>query len=694
MKQLIQNLKNGDVYVEDIPTPHCGENKVLIKTRKTLISLGTEKMLLNFGKGSYLSKAKQQPDKVKMVLNKIKTDGLKPTLDAVLNKLDTPLPLGYSNIGEVVQVGKSVKNLNIGDRVVSNGNHAEIVCINHNLCAKVPDNVTDEEAAFTIVSSIALQGIRIINPTLGETTVVIGLGLIGLLSCQILRANGCNVIGFDLDPEKVKLAKKWGVHAHVSSDSITNERIVNEYTNEVGADSVLITASTPSNDPIDLAPKICRQKGRVVLVGVIGLEVNRTDFFMKEISFTVSCSYGPGRYNDAYEKEGLDYPIGYVRWTEKRNFEAILDLMSQKKILLSDLITHNITLNESPNFYSNLDNLKSLTLGILISYESDSVHLSRKVIQHTQPQDNSKAIAFIGAGAFTSGTLLPQFKKTKARLKYICSASGLSSAHLAKKFSIENNTTDINEVISDPEVQTVVITTPHNTHASMTKMALEAGKSVFVEKPLCLSHGELLEIEDVIKKTGNTNLTIGFNRRFSPLIKEMNQMLIKELPMAIDITINAGHIDSKHWTQDLKVGGGRLLGEGCHFIDLARHLAGSAIKDSSIVFMNNETRDTFSINLKFENGSIATIKYFSNGNKSVSKEMIKVFAQGNIFELDNFKSLNVFYANGKKKTRKLSSQDKGHEFEVAHFVKSTENIVPLDEIFEVMGTTLKLNESI
>lgn len=695
MKHLSQNLKDGEVLINEVPMPMVRPGKVLIKTKCSLISLGTEKMLLDFGKAGWVSKAKQQPDKVKMVLEKISTDGLAPTIKSVKNKLDTPLPLGYSNVGVVLDVGEGVTNFKKGDRVLSNGSHAEVVCISENLCAKIPSNVSDEDAAFTVVGSIGLQGIRLLDPTLGEVHVVIGLGLIGLLSVQILLANGCKVIGFDLDEAKVAMAKSYGADAFVSSGTLEDISVVNSITNGVGADGVLITASTKSNGPIELSPKICRTRGRVVLVGVIGLELNRTDFYTKEISFQVSCSYGPGRYDKNYEDKGVDYPIGFVRWTENRNFQTILELISKNKLKVKSLISREEDFEASSKLYKELG--KKNDLGIILKYANKISTEDRVILNPVKTKLSGKAtVGVIGAGSFLSSTLLPEFKRAGFRLKTISSSGGVSSQHVGKKFEFEENTTNNETIFTCKEIDTIVIGTPHSSHGRLSLRALKEGKHVFVEKPLSLDLDEIQQIEEFFSTSNEVpQLMIGFNRRFSPLIIEIKKRIQRsQSPKSMVMTVNAGNIPSDHWIHDMGFGGGRLVGEACHFVDLLRHLAGSQITSSNIQFANTKTRDTFTISLSFKDGSIGAIHYFSNGNKKVSKEKLDVFIDGTIYQLDNFKKLKIISPKSTKKIS-LRGQDKGHKGEVELF-KSTINegkkpLIPLEEIFEVSRTVIELN---
>ena len=653
MKQIIQDLKKGDTLLEEVPVPKVKAGSVLIRTTRSLVSLGTERMLVDFGK------ARQQPDKVKMVLDKVKTDGLKPTMEAVFNKLGQPLPLGYCNVGEVVAVGKGVMEFQIGDRVASNGNHAEYVCIPKNLVAKIPDNVSDEEAAFTIIGAIGLQGIRLLKPTFGETIVVVGLGLIGLVTAELLLANGCNVVGFDFDAKKVALAKEKGIVAINPGEGTDQVKFIENYTNGVGADGVIITASNKSNEIISQSAQMCRKRGRIILVGVIGLDISRADFYEKEISFQVSCSYGPGRYDDNYEQKGQDYPIGYVRWTEKRNFEAILSAISKKVLKVEPLITERISLNDYQSIYGNMNNPNSIA-SILV-YDNNAEQKSVVAMDQKSFKGQKGVIGIVGAGNFTSATILPSLKKIGAKVKYIASSGGLTGTIMAKKYAISNSTTDYSEILQDDEVDLVLITTRHNMHAAMVLEAIKAGKSVFVEKPLAIRETEM---EDIIAAymDAQVQVSVGFNRRFAPLALKMKKLLgSDESPMNIVATMNAGAIPPEMWVHDMEIGGGRILGEACHYIDLCSYLTGSTVVGVCMNAMGThpqENTDNASILLKYENGSNAVINYFSNGSKAYSKERVEVFSQERTLVMDNWRKLKAYGFKGFSKSS--TKQDKGH----------------------------------
>lgn len=704
MLQIIQSLKSGDTILEEVPVPRVGSGKVLIKTHRTLVSLGTEKMLVSFGQANLFDKARSQPEKVRQVFDKMNTDGIQPTLDAVFRKLGTPLPLGYSQAGEVVEVGKGVKEFSLGDRVVSNGNHAEYVAIPKNLVAKIPEGVSYEEASFTVVGAIGLQGIRLIQPTLGETVAVIGLGLIGLITCQLLNANGCRVIGFDLDEDKLKIAETFGITA-VNSGKQDPVRYMEEFTGQVGADAVIITASTQSNAVIKQAANMSRKRGRIVLVGVVGLDIDRADFFDKELTFQVSCSYGPGRYDKEYEQKGNDYPLAYVRWTEKRNFEAVLEAIRNGSLDVQSLITERVKLEDYIEIYGNMDGGKSIA-SILEYPETNSQQPTANSRTVSIPESNYKGgkgtMAIIGAGNFTQATLMPAIKKSKAPVKYIVSSGGLSSTTLAKQYGVPNSTTDLDTVLSDEGVDGVVITTQHNLHAGMTVQALKAGKQVFVEKPLALKPEELDEIITAVEETGNT-VTVGFNRRFSPHSDKMKSYLGERPgPMNVIATMNAGHIPPEVWVHDLETGGGRIVGEACHYVDLITYLTGSKVVEVSMHAMGTdpkENTDNASIHLKYENGSLGVINYFANGNKSYSKERVELFYQGNNLILDNFRRLDG-YGYGKGFGSKLlkTKQDKGHnkQFELLtkRWKEGGEPLISFDEIVNTTRATFAAVESL
>ena len=708
MKQILQSLKTGATAVADVPCPAVQRGQLLIRSSRTLISAGTERMLVEFGKAGWIDKARQQPDKVRMVLDKIKTDGLMPTVEAVFNKLDQPLPLGYCNVGVVLEAGQDREGFAVGDRVASNGKHAEVVSVPLNLCARIPDAVSDEAAAFTVVGAIALQGIRLVQPTLGEAVVVTGLGLIGQIAVQLLRANGCRVLGLDFDPARLALAQSFGaevVNLAAGEDPVLAAA---RFSRGRGVDAVLITAATHSSEPMHQAALMCRQRGRVVLVGVTGLELSRDDFFRKELTFQVSASYGPGRYDPNYEEKGQDYPIGFVRWTEQRNFEAVLDLLADGRLDVQPLISHRFKLDQSEAAYAVVGGSEP-SLGILLDYprrdeQPDALLRQATVRLQADPAPLSPAsggqpptIALIGSGNYATGVLIPAFKQAGARLATVASNAGVSGVHAGRKYGFAETTTDTASLMTDPKVDALVIATRHNSHARLVLQALEAGKPVFVEKPLCLTLEELADIAAVVSpptEAAAPLLMVGFNRRFAPQVQKIKALLtgVSE-PKAFVMTVNAGAIPEDHWTQDPDSGGGRIIGEACHFIDLLRFLAGCPIVAHSRIALDSATGDTVSLQFGFADGSIGTVHYFANGSKAFPKERLEVFAAGRVLQLDNFRQLTGYGWPGFKRMN-LWRQDKGQKACAAAFVQAVQQggsaPIPFAEILEVSRVTIDL----
>ena len=709
MKQVLQSLRNGTTSVMDIPVPQTKPGYVLVKTSKTLISAGTERMLVNFGSAGWMQKARQQPEKIRMVLDKIGTDGVKPTLDAVLRKLDQPIPMGYCNVGTVAGVGSGVRGFQPGERIVSNGSHAEVVNVPVNLCAAVPDNVSDEEASFTILGAIALQGIRLVAPTLGETVVVTGLGLIGLLTVQLLRANGCRVLGIDIDSKKLEMARQYGAETVDLAAGEDPVIVARKFSRGRGADAVIIAASSNSDELIRQAAQMSRKRGRVVLIGTAGMKLSRDEFFKRELTFQVSTSYGPGRYDPNYEEKGQDYPVAFVRWTEQRNFEAVLDMMADGRLDVRALITHRFEISEAPNAYELICGDEP-TLGVVLDYPGIDILRSSQSIalnEHDEAKMNNASehsagtsLGFIGAGNYASSMLIPAFKNTGANLISVASSSGITGVFAARKFQIAETTTDVDSLLCNPNVDALVVSTRHDSHAEFVVKGLLADKHVFVEKPLCISSEQLNEIIDVrekiMKRQGTPPmLMVGFNRRFSPHVQKIKELLAGVVsPVNFIMSVNAGHVPTDHWTQDTELGGGRLIGEACHFIDLLRFLAGSPVQTWSKVTLNSENSDTFAINLKFENGSIGTIHYYSNGAKSFPKERLEVCAEGGILQLDNFRKLTGYRWRGFK-NMKLWRQDKGQRACAQAFVDviaaGGPAPIPFEDLVEISGLTIEMS---
>ncbi|UFH48241.1 bi-domain-containing oxidoreductase [Pseudomonas sp. KNUC1026] len=703
MKQIMQDMANGETRLVSAPSPRASSGTAVICSRVSLVSAGTERMLVDFGRASYLRKARQQPDKVRMVLEKVRTDGLFTTLDAVRSKLAQPLPLGYCNVGVIADLGSDMHPFKEGDRVVSNGPHSDVVKVSKQLMARIPETVTDESAAFTVVASIGLQGIRLAAPTLGEAFVVIGTGLIGLLTIQLLKAHGCRVLAVDLDDSKLALASKFGAETCNPSKGQDPVALGLAFSRHRGVDGVLICASTASDQPVSQAAQMCRKRGRIVLVGVTGLKLNRAEFYEKELSFQVSCSYGPGRYDAAYEQDGVDYPVGFVRWTEQRNFEAILDMMASGQLDTETLITHRYSFSEMGQAYSSLTTDKS-GLGILLHYPSqdedrliDQVSLSTDVA----PVTGEPVIAVIGAGNYASRMLLPALKKSGAQFKTILSNSGISGVIQGEKQGFAVAASDEEVIWKDTNIDGVVIATRHNSHASLVSRALSEGKHVFVEKPLAIDDSGLASVREAYtsaRLAGHTRqLMVGFNRRFAPQTVKMKSLLGSVPgPKVFIMTMNAGELPANHWTHDLEVGGGRMIGEACHFIDLMRFLADSRITEVQATRMGPNdyvaiTEDKAVITLRFENGSFGTIFYLANGAASYPKERIEVFTSGKVLQLDNFRKLKGFGWPGFS-SMNLWKQDKGQDQCAAAWLaslRSGKSAIPVDEIFEVAEATLQ-----
>jgi predicted dehydrogenase/threonine dehydrogenase-like Zn-dependent dehydrogenase len=726
MKQILQDLDSGATQVAEVPAPQCKPGHVLIGSRRTLVSAGTERMLVEFGEAGYLEKARQQPERVKKVLDKIQTDGLWPTVEAVQAKLDRPMPLGYCQTGVVLETGEGVDHVAVGDRVVSNGHHAEVVSVPKHLVAPVPEGVSDDEAAFAVAGAIALQSIRLAEPTLGERFAVSGLGLVGLLTVQLLRAHGCEVVGIDMIEDRLELAESFGaetVHLGDGEDPVAAGKA---FSGGHGVDGVIVAAATDSSEPIHQAAQMSRKRGRIVLVGVTGLELDRADFYEKELSFQVSCSYGPGRYDKNYEEQGLDYPIGFVRWTEQRNFEAVLQMMAEGKLDVEPLISERHSVSDAAEAYRSITGGGD-AIGVLLDYPeapqttdeterrvslADGIDLDPGRLFRTgkakirQIASEDVVVGAIGAGNYASRTLFPALESAGVRLKTVASSGGLSSHYAGGKFGFEEATTDVDGLLQDPGINTVIIATRHDTHAEFVCRALEQGKHVFVEKPLAIDRPGLERIEEtyreVLESSGPSPLLmVGFNRRFAPHVEHIEDLLgRREEPPTFIMTVNAGEIPADHWTQDPKVGGGRIIGEGCHFIDLLRHLADAPIVDVQSTKMGStpavEVReDKMTIDLAFENGAIGSVHYFANGANSFPKERLEVFCGGGIVQLDNFRKLNGYDWPGFDSNRAWS-QDKGNEACIQAFVRAIdrgeESPIPYGELVEVSRATFEAVE--
>ncbi|MGD2119012.1 MAG: bi-domain-containing oxidoreductase [Chromatiales bacterium] len=711
MLQILQSLSDGETSLVEVPCPAVQPGSLLIASRNTLVSSGTERMLVDFGKAGYLEKARQQPDKVKQVVDKARTDGIFTTIDAVRSKLDQPLPLGYCNAGVVLESG--VAGFEPGDRVASNGAHAEVVRVNKNLCAKIPDNVDDESAAFTVIGAIGLQGIRLLEPTLGEAIVVSGLGLIGLMCVQMLKANGCRVLGIDFDSTRCAMARSFGAETVDLSRGEDALAVAAAFSRGRGVDAVLITASSKSNEVVHQAAEMCRKRGRIVLVGVVGLNLRRDDFFKKELTFQVSASYGPGRYDHDYEDLGQDYPAGFVRWTEQRNFEAVLDMMAVGSLDVKPLITHRFEIAKAAEAYNLLDEPDALA--ILLQYPvRDADQLRDSLVKLTASAATTKTgrspvvIGMVGAGNYASRVLIPAFRKTGATLEMLVSSGGVSGVHHGSRQGFHTAASDLQPLLDSTTIDSVVIATRHDLHAEQVTAALAAGKHVFVEKPLALT-GEQLDAIDTAYFQAQQGygkrlyMMVGFNRRFAPHILKMKQLLeARKQPKVFIMTVNAGEIPADHWTQNRTIGGGRIIGEACHFIDLLRYLAGHPVSASHAVMMGTVPGvaiqdDKVTITLSFADGSFGSIHYLANGGKAFPKERLEVFCGNGVLQMDNYRLLRGYSWPGFNKMR-LMRQDKGQDACVAAFADAVSQglpePIPYNEIMESSRLTVVVAESL
>jgi predicted dehydrogenase/threonine dehydrogenase-like Zn-dependent dehydrogenase len=712
MRQIVQKLKTGQMQVIEIPMPSLQKGCLLIKNHYSLISPGTEGSTVKAARKGYIGKAKDRPQQVKQVVDVLKSQGPVQTYRAVMKKLDSYSPLGYSCAGEVLSAASDTSDYEIGDYVACcglNASHAEVVSVPANLCVKLEFNADLRQAAYNALGAIALQGVRQAGLSLGETCAVIGLGLLGQLTALLLRTAGVRVIGIDIDPAIVTISRKNGIDLGLARNATGIEDKIIDFTDGLGCDGVIITAASDSLDPINFAGEISRKRGTIVVVGNVPTGFDREpNFYKKELSVKMSCSYGPGRYDPTYEVKGLDYPAPYVRWTENRNMQAFQKLIYTNKIDVSHLTTHSFKLEEAPAAYDMILSKSEPYLGILIEYDA------AKQIDHTERKINLKLpvlnhrpsavnIGFIGAGSYAQSHLLPNIPKSKdISLKGVMTATGTSSRSVADRYNFDFCTTNEKDILENDDINALFIATRHDSHAHYVIEALKAGKHVFLEKPLCLNLKELKDIRKLyeLSATSYQLLLVGYNRRFSPLIQQLKRE-IDEGPMAMTYRINAGSIPKESWIQDLEFGGGRVIGEICHFIDTLTFLSNSfpvSVYANAMADPCN-LNDTLNVSLTYQNGSIGTISYFSNGDMSLPKERIEIFVQGSTAILDDFKSLTI-YTGGKKKQKKLLTQDKGQKEEVKRFIeaifarKGLKDLIPLKEIYNTSLVTFKILESI
>ncbi len=704
MKQLLQNMRDGKALVEDVPVPTPRAGMALVKTEASLVSAGTERMVVEFAEKSLVGKARSRPDLVRQVIDKAKREGLLATAQAAFDRLDQPMALGYSSAGTIVELGENMHGFKIGQRVACAGGgyavHAEYAAVPRNLLTPLPETVDFESAAFTTLGAIALHGFRLAEPQLGETVAVVGMGLLGLLTGQIAAAAGCRVLGIDIDPKRIELASSLGLQAWLRDQVGDYART---FTSNRGFDIVIICADTSSNDPVELAGEIARDRGRVVATGAVGLDFPRKVYYEKEISFINSRSYGPGRYDASYEEGGKDYPIGYVRWTEGRNFEAIVDLMANGKLQVEPLITHRFPIEKATEAYDVITGKKNESfLGVLLTYEE-----SKQGKRETGKQDTGLRVylstdrkatpgpvklGVLGAGLFANATLLPAIKKVDGiDLVGIASAGGLHARHAAKKFGFAYAASSDNEIINDPNINTVAVLTRHNTHAQLVTEALETGKNVFVEKPLAINSEQLDQVTEILKSNPQSLISVGYNRRFSPLAQQLSTFLQnRSEALYAHYRVNAGYLPLNHWTQDPEIGGGRIIGEGCHFIDFITFLVGAApVSVSAVALPDNGkySEDNVSMTFTFPDGSVGVVDYLANGDKSFPKERVEVFCGGVIAVLDDFRALEMVQ-DGRRKTVK-GAQDKGWKDEWVAFVKAIrEGGEPPISYEQLLGVTM------
>ncbi|HOS47250.1 MAG TPA: bi-domain-containing oxidoreductase [Bacteroidia bacterium] len=698
MEQLTQSLKDGKMEILEVPFPALNAGQVLVRNHYSLISAGTEGKTVKDARLGYLGKARARKDEVKKVIQSARTLGVFETYRLVMNKLDAPSALGYSCAGEIIAVADDVRDFKIGDKVACGGAgavHAEVVAIPVNLCVKIDDTVSLSHAAFTTVGSIAMQGVRQADLRLGENCVVIGLGLVGQLTVQLLNASGIKTVGIDIDKAQCNLAIASGAELSFQRNEEQLEQAILNFTNGYGADAVIITAGTSSNDPIDLAGVLCRRKGKVIIVGAVPTGFSRKNYYNKELELRMSCSYGPGRYDSEYEEKGIDYPQAYVRWTENRNMQAFAELLRLKKINPEKLLTHTFNFQEAKNAYQLIVDRTEPFVGIVLKYDTAKALSDKVFTKHVSTPISEVKLGMIGAGSFGQNFLLPALKG-KVNFVGVATARPNNARNVADKYGFEFCTGNADEVISNEKVNTLFIATRHNTHGEYVLKGLKANKNVFVEKPLCMSIDELLAIKEAKSKT-NAQVMVGFNRRFAPLITKLKASLNNSIPSAILYRINAGIMPPDHWIHDPEVGGGRIIGEVCHFIDLCSFLCSSPIEHVSAQAMKDahHNNDSVAINLGFKNGSIATISYFSNGNKEFAKEYIEVFNGGLIAKIEDFTTLSVY---GKNKNITKSNQDKGHKNEVTEFIsalsKGKELPISFDEIYNSTFATFAVLDSI
>lgn len=673
MRQIVRNIRDGHLATLEVPAPSPSRGAVVVRIVASLVSAGTERMAADLAKKSLLGKALERPDQVRRVLEKLKQEGLFSTLRQLNARLEEPLSLGYASAGVVLEVGVGVTGFKPGDRVASNGPHAGVVAVPQNLCAQVPDGVPFEHAAFGVLGAIALQAVRLARCQVGETVFVIGLGLVGQLTVGLLRAAGIRVFGTDLDAGRCDLALKMGA---LEARLGLSPPDIEAATGGRGADAVIVAAATSSRAPMDLAVGAVRKKGRVVLVGVAGLELDRRPFYFKECEFVVSSSYGPGRYDPEYEERGHDYPAAYVRWTEQRNLGAVLDLMGRGELDVSPLITHRFPITEAEKAYDLIEKGGEPHMGVVLEYPAEEAPVRRVEMRAGMPRPGGIGVGILGAGSFARSTLIPAIRRVPSlEPRVLCSAGGLSAATTGRKHGFAAATTDEAVVLADPSVHAVFLLTRHNQHARQVVAALGAGKHVFVEKPLALTVEELAAVEEALASAPDRLLTVGFNRRFSPAAARVKAFFADGPgPLTASIRFNAGMIPQEHWTQNAEEGGGRIIGEACHAIDVACFLVGAppvrvfaeSIGGPSAPAV---TDDQCFITLRHANGSVSSVAYLAGGDRVFEKERVEVIGGGRVAVIEDFRTV-VTVIGGRTQRKRAWQQDKGHQAEIEAFARA------------------------
>jgi polar amino acid transport system substrate-binding protein len=710
MKQLLQNLKTGEGVVADVPAPVAQPGRVLVRAASSLVSAGTERAFVELGRKSLLGKAKERPDLVGKVLEKVRSEGLLSTLQSVREKLDESHALGYSAAGVVVEVGEGVTEFRAGERVACAGTgyaaHAELLSVPKNLCARLPEGVDFETGAFATLGAIALQGVRLAEPTLGESVVVIGLGLIGQLAAQLLRANGCRVFGVDLDSSRVELAKSLGADDGCVAGADV-KRAVLKWSRGRGADAVLLTAATQSDEPVELAGEISRLRGRVVAVGLVGMNVPRQSYFQRELTLRVSMSYGPGRYDPEYEERGHDYPLPYVRWTEGRNLEAFLDLAAAGSLQTAPLVTHRFPVEQGERAYQLISgDTAEPYLAVLINYDTTRElerHVRNPISNFKSETSNSQVrVGMVGAGDWARRMLLPNFKAEGVEFVSIATASGVTARDVGGRYGFARFVSGADEVLRDENVNLLVIATRHGTHAELARRGLERGLDVFVEKPLALNDGELDALLEAARRSRG-RLTVGFNRRFSPHARQAREFFAERRgPLSILYRVNAGRVPRTHWTQDAGEGGGRIRGEVCHFVDFMRYLTGSPVTRVHAESVTSDDReavddDSVFITLKFADGSNGTVAYLAEGDRVLPKERVEIFGAGRAFVIEDYRA-SAGYSGGRETRSRLRAQDKGVREEVRALCAALRQggppPIPLEDLANTTCTTFRILDSL